>query len=868
MWTQAMVIDQTLRYQLEGIRWALESLRGALAPDSNCSQACRTTLLRSLKRAMPGVRALLAIGPDGRIALSDDALGEQRLRDRHYLDRLARVCNGSTLFISHAYDVQRKQANIDISMSLAPGDGCGRGAVSAILNPDYFSAVMRSALYAPDMVIALSDLSGRRLLFVPPEAASSHPPAPVTTLAFAPTFGDQRPTGAGATTQRVLATDGTRRLAVQRSMKLGDLGMERVLVISLERDIASIDAGWQRLALFSLLGWLLFWSACAIAVLLSHRRRTVAEALAGAAERERADAAERVELALAGANMGLWDWDIPSGHRSVDARACAILGYTPDELVARGGDGNPIVLVHDDDRDALQAALDDHVRGDTPAFEAEFRMRHRNGHWIWVQSRGQVVARAADGSAVRMVGTRSDISARKQAEADIAQLAFYDGLTGLPNRRLLMDRLHHALAKTSRNADHGAVLFLDLDNFKMLNDTRGHDVGDRLLEMVAFRLQQVTRDVDTVARLGGDEFVVVLEHLGADAAATTAHAELVAGKILQTLSHAYTLDGLEARSTPSIGVALFGSGTQAAHDVLRQADMAMYEAKSAGGAVFRFFDPRMQAAVDATTNLETDLRFAIGRREFELYYQPVVDQQGTMTGAEALIRWHHPRTGIMAPGGFIAQAEKSGLIVDIGTWVLREACLQLASWAREEATRTLTLAVNVSARQFRQDDFVADLLELVAQTGVNPGRLKLELTESVLLTDVEDTIARMQALKIHGIGFSLDDFGTGYSSLSYLQRLPLDQLKIDQSFVRDMLQTRHAASIVQAIVQLATNLGLNVVAEGVETQDQWHRLRDIGCAAFQGYLFARPMPLSALTGLQTGAACAGPVAARFAPVFS
>lgn len=295
--------------------------------------------------------------------------------------------------------------------------------------------------------------------------------------------------------------------------------------------------------------------------------------------------------------------------------------------------------------------------------------------------------------------------------------------------------------------------------------------------------------------------------------------------------------------------------------------MAMYEAKSAGGAVYRFFDPRMQAAVDATTNLEADLRFAIGRREFELYYQPVVDQLGAMTGAEALIRWHHPRTGIMGPGGFIAQAEKSGLIVDIGAWVLREACLQLACWAKDAATQALTLAVNVSARQFRQDDFVAHLLELVAETGADPAHLKLELTESVLLTDVEDTIARMQALKIHGIGFSLDDFGTGYSSLSYLQRLPLDQLKIDQSFVQDMLQTRHAASIVQAIVQLATSLGLNVVAEGVETPEQWERLREIGCAAFQGFLFARPMPLSALTGLQDADGWAAPVAARFAPVF-
>jgi diguanylate cyclase (GGDEF)-like protein len=476
-------------------------------------------------------------------------------------------------------------------------------------------------------------------------------------------------------------------------------------------------------------------------------------------------------------------------------------------------------------------------------------MRHRNGHWVWVQSRGKVVERAADGQPVRMVGTRTDISARKQAEADIAHLAFYDGLTNLPNRRLLMDRLGHAVAKCERNGGFGAVLFVDLDNFKTLNDTRGHDMGDRLLEMVAFRLQQVTREADTVARLGGDEFVLLLEDLGTSAVDATAHAELVASKILATLSLAYTLDGHELRSTPSIGVSLFGNANHVVHDLLRQADMAMYEAKSAGGATFRFFDPSMQAAVDASTSLETDLRFALARREFELYYQPVVNAMGLLVGVEALIRWHHPKQGLTGPGAFIAQAEKSGLIVGIGDWVLQEACRQLARWGGDAATEHFTIAVNVSARQFRQEDFVPRLLEILAHSGADPRRLKLELTESVLLADVEDTIARMTALKEQGIGFSLDDFGTGYSSLSYLQRLPLDQLKIDQSFVRDMLRVPHAASIVQAIVHLAGNLGLHVVAEGVEEEAQWNALRSLGCGGFQGYLFARPMALAELAGM-------------------
>ena len=601
------------------------------------------------------------------------------------------------------------------------------------------------------------------------------------------------------------------------------------------------------LALTSLAGWILFWLACTTALLLAQRRRAAIDALARAAEAERARAAERVELALASASIGLWDWDIAAGRRSADARACAILGYTGDEQEGQDGDG--LGRVHPDEREAVRVALERHLHGASPDFDAEFRMRHRNGHWVWVQSRGRVVERAPGGAALRMVGTRSDISARKQADADIAHLAFYDGLTNLPNRRLLMDRLGHALAKTERNGGYGAVLFIDLDDFKALNDSRGHDVGDRLLEMVAFRLQQVTRDIDTVARLGGDEFVLLLEDLGGTAQDASEHAELVARKILNALSLAYTLDGHELRSTPSIGAALFGNAHQVAHDLLRQADMAMYEAKSAGGGAFRFFDPGMQAAVDATTSLETDLRFALARREFELWYQPVVNRIGLMTGAEALIRWRHPRNGLTGPGAFIAQAEKSGLIVGIGDWVLQEACRQLKLWSRDPATASLTIAVNVSARQFRQEDFVARVLEILAVSGADPRRLKIELTESVLLTDIEDTIARMQALKQHGIGFALDDFGTGYSSLSYLQRLPLDQLKIDQSFVRDMLHTPHAASIVQAIVNLSATLGLHVVAEGVENDEQWERLQEIGCNSFQGYLFAPPLAPAEMAAL-------------------
>jgi len=830
MRAQAQVIDQTLHRQLAAVRWALDGTRTALAPDSGCDGACRRTLVQSLKRAMPGVRALLAVDADGRILLSDDELGDRRLGDRRFLASLQHICSGNTLYLSDPYENERDVFNIKVALSLSARDGCGQGAALAILNPEYFDAVMRSALYAPDMSIALSDRAGRTLLLVPPDPA---------------VLRNEAAGGLLESAARMRGRDGGERVVVRRSLQLGGLGTDRSLELSLVRRTSAISAGARRLAWAAATAWSLFWFACAAGLLFAQRRRALILRLEQEAEAERVQAAERVELALNGASLGLWDWHLPSGRRAVDGRACAILGYTEAEQSAL--QEAPFALVHPDDRCGLEEALDAHLAGLTQAFDAEFRMRHRAGHWVWIQSRGKVVERTPDGAPVRMVGTRSDISARKQAEADIAHLAFYDGLTNLPNRRLLMDRLGQALNKSERTGGHGALLFVDLDNFKALNDSRGHDVGDRLLEMVAFRLQQVTRDTDTVARLGGDEFVLLLENLGADPAEAGAHAELVARKVIGGLQPSYSLDGQEFGIAPSIGLALFGKGAPLSHDLLRQADLAMYEAKAAGGATFRFFDPRMQAAVDATTTLEADLRFALARQEFELFYQPVVNQLGLTVGVEGLIRWRHPRRGLTAPGAFIPQAEKSDLIVGIGDWVLQEACRQLVRWAADPATAGLSIAVNVSARQFRQEDFVPRLLALLEASGARPQRLKLELTESLLLSDVEDTIARMEALRRHGIGFSLDDFGTGYSSLSYLQKLPLDQLKIDQSFVREMLRAPHATSIVQAIVHLATSLGLQVVAEGVETDEQWDCLRRIGCTSFQGYLFAPPLPAAGLT---------------------
>lgn len=436
-----------------------------------------------------------------------------------------------------------------------------------------------------------------------------------------------------------------------------------------------------------------------------------------------------------------------------------------------------------------------------------------------------------------------EITQRKKDEADIHRLAYYDMLTQLPNRRLLLDRLMQALAASQRSQHYGALLFLDLDNFKALNDTRGHDVGDLLLIEIAQRLNAIVREGDTVGRLGGDEFVLMLENLSADAREAAIHASMVSVKAREAIARPYLLKGIEFTCTTSIGVSLFFAHHESVDDLLRHADLAMYQAKKDGRNSLRFFDPAMQAALDKHSALEGDLRHALKRQQLRLYYQIQVNSEGHAIGAEALLRWEHPERNLVSPADFIPLAEETGLIVPIGLWVLQTACTQIKNWSGNPATRDLQLAVNVSARQFRQADFVEQVQQVLSTSGINPARLKIELTESLVLDDVSDTITKMRALKALGISFSMDDFGTGYSSLSYLKLLPLDQLKIDQSFVRDLATDANDAAIVQAIITMGRTFGLNVIAEGVETKAQQAFLELHGCHAFQGYLFGKPVPL-------------------------
>jgi diguanylate cyclase (GGDEF)-like protein/PAS domain S-box-containing protein len=495
-------------------------------------------------------------------------------------------------------------------------------------------------------------------------------------------------------------------------------------------------------------------------------------------------------------------------------------------------------------------------RHDDAFYAAMWESINRTGSWrgeIWDRRKdGEIrpkyltitAVKGNDGIITNFVGAHSDISARKISEEQIKILAFYDPLTHLPNRRLLMDRLHQALVSGARTGRKGALLFLDLDNFKILNDTLGHEFGDLLLQQVAQRLQSCVRDGDTVARLGGDEFVVALENLSEHVLEAATQTEMIAEKVLTSLRRPYQLNMHMYICTASVGAVIFNDQRASIEELMKHADIAMYQAKKDGRNAARFFDPKMQEAINVHAAIESDLRRAVEGNQFNLYYQIQVDEMHRPTGAEALIRWTHPERGLIPPQQFIPLAEETGLILPIGHWVMEAACAQLKSWQQDAFSRDLTISVNVSAKQFRRADFVMQVKALVQQYSINPMLLKLELTESLLLDDIEETIAVMSALNEIGVKFSLDDFGTGYSSLQYLKRLPLNQLKIDQSFVRDIATDESDKAIVKTIIAIARSLNLDVIAEGVETEIQRRYLMSNGCIHFQGYLFGKPMPIA------------------------
>jgi diguanylate cyclase (GGDEF)-like protein/PAS domain S-box-containing protein len=487
------------------------------------------------------------------------------------------------------------------------------------------------------------------------------------------------------------------------------------------------------------------------------------------------------------------------------------------------------------DRRAMVEAL-----RETSSFrDLRTQFRRANGEIFWGLTSASLIE--LDNVACILVVSR-DISDAKAAEDKIRDLAFFDPLTRLPNRRLLVDRLQQALAASTRNPRKRALLFVDLDNFKTLNDAVGHQAGDLLLQEVARRLVDSIRDADTVARLGGDEFVVMLEDLSEVPEEAAAWARQVGEKLLVALGQPYHVGGRECHCPSSIGITVFGVQQQTPNEVLQQAEIAMFQAKGEGRNAIHIFSPALQAAVNARASMEQDLRQAIRNNQFSLFYQPQVNRGG-LIGAEALIRWNHPRRGLLPPGEFIPLAEETGMILSLGDWVLEAACAQIAAWALRKDTPPILVAINISARQFRQPDFVDHVLAALHRTGADPHNLKLELTESMLVDNIEEVIAKMTQLRTYGLRFALDDFGTGYSSLAYLKRLPLDELKIDRAFVRDILVDATSGAIAQTINSLGHAMGLSVIAEGVETEQQRAFLAHLGCQSYQGFLFSRPLPL-------------------------
>jgi len=555
---------------------------------------------------------------------------------------------------------------------------------------------------------------------------------------------------------------------------------------------------------------------------------------------------ERYALAARGANDGLWDWNIQTGHVYYSPRWKAMLGWheneisnTPEEWFNR---------IHDADRKRVKEEIAAHRNGSTPHFESEHRMLHKDGTFRWMLNRGLAVFDDS-GKTLRMAGSQTDITERKVS----------DPLTGLPNRLLFIDRLGRLIKHAKRRKDIlFAVLFLDLDGFKMINDSMGHLIGDQLLLGVANRLEKCLRSTDTVARLGesftvarlgGDEFTVLLDDLKDPNDAKSA-----ADRLMKALAPPFILGGKEVFTSVSIGIALSNTAYEQAEDMLRDADTAMYRAKSLGKARFEVFDADMRASVMARLQLETDLRGALEREEFRNFYQPIVSlDSGQIVGFEALLRWQHPTRGLVGPEEFILVAEETGLIRELGWWNLREACRQMSDWRTGPNGRPdLIISVNLSAKQFLQPNLVVDIRKLLHELSLSPDALKLEITESAVMADPSAAVEMLQQIKSIGIHLAIDDFGTGYSSLSYLHRFPLDTLKIDRSFIRDMQEDGEGMEIARTILPMANNLRLDVVAEGVETLEQVALLKQLHCKYAQGYYFSKPLSAENSTALLEG----------------
>ena len=561
------------------------------------------------------------------------------------------------------------------------------------------------------------------------------------------------------------------------------------------------------------------------------------ERLAAATQQQLLAEQRRWRFAVDGSDLGLWDWNLTSGSVFFSPRWKTMLGYAEADIGHQLSEWES--RIHPDDKARAMADVDRHLRGGADFYVSEHRVRCKDGSYKWILDRGQVVERNEQGQALRMIGTHTDLTAlkqREQAEITIAHLTQHDSLTGLPNRMLLRDRIETALAHARRESEPLALMFIDVDRFKFINDSLGHRAGDALLVEIASRLRQAVRQQDTVSRMGGDEFTLLLPQTDAEGAAHLAQA------LIERISAPSLIEGMELIVTPSIGIAIFPADGQDVDALLQAGDTAMYRAKADGGASFQCYEPGMHLSASRTLQLENALRWALERGELELHYQPKIElRTRQVTGCEALLRWRHPELGLVAPAEFIPIAEQCGLILPIGEWVLRTALAQHKAWQNAGLAPSV-VAVNVSAVQFRQAQFPESVRAALAEFGLEPGALELELTESVVSADPEEAIRIMEQLDRLGVQLSVDDFGTGYSALSYLKRFPIDKLKIDQSFVLDLGRDPGSALIVASVIAMARSLGLRTIAEGVETAGQSDWLASAGCDEVQGYCYASPLP--------------------------
>ena len=839
--TQVDVLEQNLGRQLLATSHALDSTRNDLPflTKQKDGKALVNRRLQAMSDAMPGVRTLLLLDAEGTgLASNREPLIGQNFGEREYFQVARQGGDPAKLYVSPPFQTVLGVYALNIAKVVLDDRGQFAGVILATLGPDYFKTLLSSVLYSTDMRSSLIHGDGRMAYRVPdPQGIIGIDLAARPGAFFTRHMKSGQPTSVVA---GIVATSGETRLSIFRTVQPAAMQMDKPLVVAVSREIPALFAPWRKQSYENggLFGVLMLTATLSL-FFYQRRQRDYDRLLAKQeAERKQTEADLRVAAVVFESQEGMIVTDARSVILRVNRAFTEITGYTADEAVGR----TPRLLRsgrHGEDFYRLMWETINRTGG----WQGEIWDRRKNGEeypkWLTISA-----VKGDDGAVSHYISTQFDISERKKADDRIEQLAFFDQLTSLPNRTLLLDRLKQAMAACSRNGGYGALLFIDLDNFKTLNDTLGHNTGDMLLQQVAQRLTLCVREGDTVARLGGDEFVVVLAGLSKSEADAAAGVETVAEKILASLDQTYSLGDLAHHSSASIGVTLFGGDHASMDDLMKQADLAMYQSKAVGRNTLRFFDPALEVTVKERVALEQDLRRAVAEKQFVLHYQAQVTDQGRVTGAEVLIRWQHPLRGMVSPDGFIPLSEETGMILPLGHWVLETACTQLARWAVRPGMAHLTLAVNVSARQFRQPDFVDEVLAILQDTGANPQRLKLELTESTLVHNVEEIIEKMLALKAKGVGYSLDDFGTGYSSLSYLKRLPLDQLKIDRSFVRDILVDPNDAAIARTIVALGANLGLVVIAEGVETEAQRNFLaNNSGCRAYQGFFFSRPLCL-------------------------